>query len=184
MEHLRQQLIDDQLLESLYPLDAYTLLTGRRASARVAQRVRLFLERDWRKARQRRQRRQRGWVYCFRALDEPNTDLVKIGYTRQSPRQRVAQWATQLQQSTILLFAYESARPYFAEQLVHRVLTAERAPPSDSQINPTTGDLLTENFLAQPSLWILKVLVRNTLRYVDEHCCTASNDINSINYTV
>ena len=165
MEEMRRQLVQGLNPQPYYPLDAYTLLFGRRVPQRIELRTRLYIENRLKSTALGR--RRDGWIYCFYALDGTLENTAKIGFTRSNPHRRLAQWAHELGHPVTLLFAYRARDAVFAEGLIHRVLTAERAPHSEQHINPRTGGLLVENFTVDPSLWALKLLVKSVIAYAN-----------------
>jgi hypothetical protein len=87
-----------------------------------------------------------GYVYCFRnVLDRP--DLLKIGRTRRTARQRGAEWEHDLEpqegQQITVLFAVPTRYNKFAERVVHATLLCEH---QGKRVNERTGRLLTEYY--------------------------------------
>lgn len=111
-----------------------------------------------------------GYIYVFHDLADAD-NLVKIGRTRRTPTQRVAEWNRALAtpgdsgraRNVVLLFAYKTLANEFAERIVKETLRCQHIP---NRLALTSGDELTE-FYRIDAILPLKIFLRQTLAYID-----------------
>lgn len=164
----RRRRLEDWVNRSWTPTDFYKCVFEMEPDPRVVKRVQKLLDAE--KTGIAAGYRQNpsdlseltGWIYVFRSLADPS-DVVKIGRTIRQPEQRISEWASELGQDVVLLFAYPTTANMFAESIIHAVLTCWH---ESGRINALTGDALDE-FFRVPNLMALKMFVRSVLRFVD-----------------
>lgn len=167
--------------DSLPPVDVYTIAFGLQPHPLIAERVsKLFareatsivesaLPEEPRGEKELPYGDESGYIYVFHDIADP-ANVLKIGRTRQTPLERLAEWERELApeagKSLHLLAAYPTIANRFAERIVQELLRCHHIA---NRINPVTGRTL-EEFYEIENLMALKLFLREMLRFVNEYC--------------
>lgn len=167
------------------PIDAYAVAFGVEPDARISERVQQLFTNEITRIIESKLPSEiepgdrelpygdaTGYIYILKDLGDTDANILKIGRTRQTPDQRLAQWRAELaperdgRASIVLISAFETIANRFAEHVVHEILSCHRIA---NRINPVTNHQLTEFFLIE-NVMAAMLFLREVARFINAFC--------------